>query len=137
MCQRPDETRWARVRAGGANEQSQVFLGRKGSRPSQPRLDPGRWRILGGLAGPAAHSRAACRAQPHPVARLPASQPAALRIACAPETWMSPSITTIEKLPHVNAALNFITPSAEKPHSYEYEPPSGVPRSTATFEART
>jgi hypothetical protein len=44
---------------------------------------------------------------------------------------------SIERLPHVSAALNFITPSADKPHSYEYEPPSGVPRSTATFEART
>jgi hypothetical protein len=44
---------------------------------------------------------------------------------------------SIERLPHVRASLNFITPSAEKPHSYEYEPPSGVARSTASFEART
>jgi hypothetical protein len=43
----------------------------------------------------------------------------------------------IARLPHVKAALNFIKPSAQKPLSYEYDPPSGVPRTTATYEART
>ena len=50
---------------------------------------------------------------------------------------MSLGITAIERLPHVTAALNFIKPSAEKPLSYEYEPPSGVPRTNAAYEART
>ena len=39
---------------------------------------------------------------------------------------MSLNTATIERLPHVNAALSFILPSAEKPLSYEYDPPSGV-----------
>ena len=50
---------------------------------------------------------------------------------------MSLDTTTIERLPHVKAALNFILPSAEKPLSYEYDPPIGVPRMTAAYEART
>ncbi len=50
---------------------------------------------------------------------------------------MSLDSAVIERLPQVKGALSFITPSAEKPCSYEYEPPSGVPRSTASFEART
>jgi hypothetical protein len=50
---------------------------------------------------------------------------------------MSLETAAIERLPHVRAALNFIKPPAEKPLSYEYEPPSGVPRTNATYEART
>lgn len=50
---------------------------------------------------------------------------------------MNFNTATIERLPHVKAALNFIVPSAEKPLSYEYDPPSGVPRTTAAYEART
>lgn len=50
---------------------------------------------------------------------------------------MSLDSAAIEGLALVKGALSFITPSADKPHSYEYEPPSGVPRSTALFEART
>lgn len=50
---------------------------------------------------------------------------------------MSLDSAAIERLPQVRGALSFITPSAEKPRSYEYDPPSGVPRSTASFEART
>ena len=50
---------------------------------------------------------------------------------------MSLDSAAIARLPQVRGALSFITPSAEKPRSYEYDPPGGVPRSTASFEART
>ncbi len=39
-----------------------------------------------------------------------------------------------ERLPHVKAALNYVVPAAEKPHSYMYEPPPGVPKISATYE---
>lgn len=42
----------------------------------------------------------------------------------------------VERLPRVRAGLNFILPTAGKPRSYEYDPPSGVPRTTASYEER-
>ena len=36
-----------------------------------------------------------------------------------------------EPLPHVEAALNYVTPAGEKPVTYAYQPPPGVPWSTA------
>jgi hypothetical protein len=35
--------------------------------------------------------------------------------------------------PHVHAALSYIEPMSDKPHSLEYEPPPGVPRTTAVY----
>jgi hypothetical protein len=43
----------------------------------------------------------------------------------------------IEQLPHLEAALNYIEPMSEKPRSLEYEPPPGVPRTTAVHRAHT
>jgi hypothetical protein len=42
----------------------------------------------------------------------------------------------IEALPHVEAELNYLVPIAEKPRTYTYDPPSGLPRSNAAYEAR-
>jgi len=39
--------------------------------------------------------------------------------------------STIGPLPHVEAALSYIEPMSGKPRSLEYEPPPGVPRTTA------
>jgi hypothetical protein len=39
----------------------------------------------------------------------------------------------IEYLPRVEAALRYLEPTAEKPRSLEYEPPPGVPRTTAVY----
>ena len=38
---------------------------------------------------------------------------------------------TTEPLPHVRAALNYVAPAGEKPVTYAYQPPPGVPWSTA------
>jgi hypothetical protein len=43
----------------------------------------------------------------------------------------------IERLPRVKAGLNFILPGTAKPCSYEYDPPAGMPRTTAAYEERT
>lgn len=37
-------------------------------------------------------------------------------------------------LPYIEAELSYLTPMAEKPVSYAYEPPAGVPRSNGKFE---
>jgi hypothetical protein len=42
-----------------------------------------------------------------------------------------------EDFPHVEAVLNYLTPMAEKPVNYTYEPPVGVPRQNGTYEAHT
>ena len=42
----------------------------------------------------------------------------------------------IEALPHVEAELNYLRPMTEKPRNYTYDPPPGIPRSNATYEAR-
>jgi hypothetical protein len=44
---------------------------------------------------------------------------------------------TIEHLPRVEAGLNYLEPPAEKPHWLEYEPPAGVPRTTAVYREHT
>ncbi|MGI2906374.1 CmcJ/NvfI family oxidoreductase [Tolypothrix sp. VBCCA 56010] len=41
----------------------------------------------------------------------------------------------LEDLPYVEAVLNYLTPMAEKPVNYTYEPPAGVPRQNGVYEA--
>jgi hypothetical protein len=40
-------------------------------------------------------------------------------------------------LPFVKAELNYLGPAAERPRTYTYDPPAGVPRSTAMNEPHT
>ncbi|SRR5579883_2103419 len=40
-----------------------------------------------------------------------------------------------EDLPYVEANLNYLTPMAEKPVNYTYEPPVGIPRSNGSYQA--
>jgi len=47
---------------------------------------------------------------------------------------MSLATTTIERLPAVEAELNYLMPMAERPRNYAGEPPAGVPRSNAVNE---
>lgn len=49
---------------------------------------------------------------------------------------MSLETTAIERLPRVRAGLNFILPSTQKPRSFEYDPPAGMPRTTAFYQER-
>jgi hypothetical protein len=44
---------------------------------------------------------------------------------------------TIEAAASVRAELNYLAPAAERPRTYTYEPPPGVPRSTAVNEPHT
>jgi hypothetical protein len=44
-------------------------------------------------------------------------------------------IGSVESLPHVQADLSYLIPTAEKPVTYAYEPPSGAPWSTVECEA--
>src|SRR5579862_6980413 len=39
----------------------------------------------------------------------------------------------IEDLPRVEATLLYLEPALEKPRSLEFEPPAGVPRTTAVY----
>ena len=39
-----------------------------------------------------------------------------------------------EKLPQVEAELNYLIPMASKPVNYTYEPPPGIPRSNGKHE---
>ncbi|HTT00837.1 MAG TPA: CmcJ/NvfI family oxidoreductase [Steroidobacteraceae bacterium] len=48
---------------------------------------------------------------------------------------MSLSASDIEQLPYVEAALNYIVPMAEKPHTYTYDPPPNVARSNSSYES--
>jgi hypothetical protein len=41
---------------------------------------------------------------------------------------------TIEALPTVEAELNYLAPTTERPRTYTHEPPAGVPRTTAVTE---
>jgi hypothetical protein len=41
--------------------------------------------------------------------------------------------STIGQLPRVEAALRYLEPMSDKPRSLEYEPPPGVPRTTAVY----
>jgi hypothetical protein len=47
---------------------------------------------------------------------------------------MSLQSATAEVLPSVEAELNYLAPTGERPRTYTYEPPAGVPRSTAVNE---
>jgi len=43
----------------------------------------------------------------------------------------------IEHLPRVEAGLRYLEPTSEKPRSLEFEPPPGVPRTTAVYREHT
>jgi hypothetical protein len=43
----------------------------------------------------------------------------------------------IGQLPYVEAALSYIEPTSDKPRSLEYQPPPGVPRTTAVYREHT
>jgi hypothetical protein len=45
--------------------------------------------------------------------------------------------TAIGYLPYVEAALTYIEPTGDKPRSLEYQPPPGVPRTTAVYRDHT
>jgi hypothetical protein len=45
--------------------------------------------------------------------------------------------SAIVQLPRVEAALSYIEPMRDKPRSLEYEPPPGVPRTTAVYREHT
>jgi hypothetical protein len=41
----------------------------------------------------------------------------------------------VERLSYIEASLNYLVPMAEKPVSYQYEPPAGVPRHNGVYES--
>ncbi|MFN6568544.1 CmcJ/NvfI family oxidoreductase [Dendronalium sp. ChiSLP03b] len=41
---------------------------------------------------------------------------------------------TSQELPYVEANLTYLTPMAEKPVNYTYEPPPGIPRTNGTYQ---
>jgi len=43
----------------------------------------------------------------------------------------------LKHLPHVEAGLRYLEPTSEKPRSLEFEPPAGVPRTTAVYREHT
>jgi len=43
----------------------------------------------------------------------------------------------MERLPHVDGAVAYLAPMAERPHTYTYDPPPGVPRSNVVGDSRT
>jgi hypothetical protein len=45
--------------------------------------------------------------------------------------------SAIQSLPRLEAALSYIEPAHDKPRSLEYEPPPGVPRTTAAYRDHT
>jgi len=47
------------------------------------------------------------------------------------------NISAIEELPRIEAALRYLEPMSDKPRSLEYEPPPGVPRTTAVYRDHT
>lgn len=44
------------------------------------------------------------------------------------------SVRQAERLPYVTATLKYMVPAAEKPRSYMYEPPPGIPQNSAEYE---
>jgi hypothetical protein len=50
---------------------------------------------------------------------------------------MNANVTRISDLAHIEAQLNYLAPMAERPRSYTFDPPPGVPRSNSTHEAHT
>jgi hypothetical protein len=55
----------------------------------------------------------------------------------APAHAITREAEDVEVLPWVKAELNYLAPTAERPRTYTYEPPAGVPRSTAVNEPHT
>jgi hypothetical protein len=47
------------------------------------------------------------------------------------------NISAIERLPSVEAALHYLEPMNDKPRSLQYDPPPGVPRTTAIYRDHT
>jgi len=45
-------------------------------------------------------------------------------------------VSGAERLPQANAVLKYIVPTDDKPHSYMYDPPPGIPKISATYEDR-
>jgi len=45
--------------------------------------------------------------------------------------------SAIERLPSVEAPLQYLDPPSGKPRSYEFEPPIGIPRTTAVYRQHT
>jgi hypothetical protein len=45
--------------------------------------------------------------------------------------------SAIAQLPRLEASLSYLEPTTDKPRSLEYEPPPGVPRTTAVYRAHT
>ncbi|MEJ0016908.1 MAG: CmcJ/NvfI family oxidoreductase [Acetobacteraceae bacterium] len=43
----------------------------------------------------------------------------------------------LQDLPHIDAALNYLAPTADRPRNYTFDPPAGVPRSNSTLETHT
>ena len=41
----------------------------------------------------------------------------------------------LHDLPHIDATLNYLAPTTERPRNYTFDPPPGVPRSNTTHEA--
>jgi hypothetical protein len=41
-----------------------------------------------------------------------------------------------DRLPHVDATLNYLAPMADRPRNYTFDPPPGVPRSNSERESR-
>src|ERR1700732_1244366 len=50
---------------------------------------------------------------------------------------MDSIIRSTLELPHVDAELHYLSPMAERPRNYTYEPPAGAPRSNIVHEAHT
>jgi len=50
---------------------------------------------------------------------------------------MNANVTRISDLAHIEAQLNYLAPMAERPRSYTFDPPPGVPRSNSMHEAHT
>jgi hypothetical protein len=44
---------------------------------------------------------------------------------------------TIDELPHIDAELHYLSPMAERPRTYTYEPPVGIARSNTAYQTRT
>jgi hypothetical protein len=53
------------------------------------------------------------------------------------ERKMRPQIERAGALPWIEAELSYLAPTGERPRTYTYEPPAGVPRSTAVNEPHT
>src|SRR5262245_3358359 len=68
-----------------------------------------------------------------PAGRLPTS----CRIRTEQEDHMRLESENTEVLPWVKAELNYLAPGDERPRTYTYEPPAGVPRSSVVNEPHT